>query len=124
MKYYLFFLWIILSMLTGCTTISSGNERLRLISEADIHRQIIDGKTTKDEIRSTFGGPYKISFTEDGLLVWAYDFESLSQKIPFTPRFKGSKTLLTILFNKDGSVKDFAYERSEITRNVSLFFGM
>ncbi len=124
MRYGLFLLGLSLALLTGCTTVSVGNEQLRSISAENIHGQIIDGKTTKDEIRSRFGGPSSMSFTNDGLLVWTYDFEILSQKFPFTPQLEGHKKLLTILFNTDGSVKDFAYEQSKIARNVSLFFGM
>lgn len=124
MRYSLFLLGLSLALLTGCTTVSVGDEQLRSISAENIHEQIIDGKTTKNEIRSRFGGPSGMSFTDDGLLVWTYDFEILSQKIPFTPQLEGHKKLLTILFNKDGSVKDFAYEQSKIARNVSLFFGM
>ena len=49
----------------GCASV--GNEQLRNETESSVQGKIIEGKTTKSEIRSTFGSPLKTSFTDGGL---------------------------------------------------------
>ncbi len=124
MRMFSFFLCFVMLTLAGCTSISTGNERLKSFSARDLHQEIVEGLTTQDQIRSMLGGPDQASFTDSGLAVWMYDFESMSQSAPFTPRFKGTKTLLIILFNKNDRVQKFTYEKSEISRNVSWSLGI
>lgn len=48
--------------LAGCA--GTGNDSLRSETEATVSTKIVDGKTTKDEVRSMFGSPLKTEFTD------------------------------------------------------------
>ena len=63
-------------LVTGCASI--GNESIRKESESSVAQKITEGKTSKDEIRSMFGSPISISFTDSGLAIWKYELSNMS----------------------------------------------
>jgi len=61
-----------LAMLTlGCASV--GNETLRSESEGTISQKMVEGKTSKAEVRKMFGSPMKTTFTDGGLEIWTYE---------------------------------------------------
>lgn len=114
-------------VLGGCA--SAGNETLRKESESSVQQKIVEGKTTKAEIRSTFGSPLKTSFTEGGLEVWNYEFSNVSADavsyIPIVNLFgasaSGTKKELVVLFDTSNVVKRFSMNEAEVKKKTGLF---
>ncbi len=70
--------------LFGCASV--GNETLRTESEASVQTKLVEGKTTKAEVRKMFGSPLKTSFTDGGMEIWTYEFSKVSaDAISFVP---------------------------------------
>ena len=71
--------------------------------------QIIDGVTTKEQVKSQFGDPLETSFTDSGHEIWKYVFAKTQQNgtnfIPYYGAFSsgshGKAKSLTIIFNDD-----------------------
>src|SRR5690606_7211586 len=63
-------------VVAGCA--GTGNERLRAESETSVATKIIEGTTTKTEVRGMFGSPNKTSFTDSGLEIWNYEFAKVT----------------------------------------------
>ena len=91
-----------------------------------MNRVVIDGQTTKDSVRKTFGDPGDISLSADGSQTWKYKYAFAAATpatyIPIVGHFVGgadvdSKTL-TILFNASGVVlkHDWLTGRSRVQR--------
>ncbi|WP_256800332.1 hypothetical protein [Klebsiella pneumoniae] len=57
--------------LAGCA--SSGNQSLKKESEASVKSKIVEGVTTKSDIKKTFGSASKTSFTDGGKEIWTYE---------------------------------------------------
>ncbi|MCC3749691.1 hypothetical protein LLQ46_22800 [Rouxiella badensis] len=94
-------------VLSGCA--SSGNMALQKESETSIQAKIKEGVTTKAQVKSNFGSPDTVNFTDGGKEIWKYGFAKLringTTFIPFYGMFHngthGTKKELTILFNGD-----------------------
>jgi hypothetical protein len=107
-------------LVTGCASI--GNESLRKESESTVAQKIIEGKTSKAEIRSMFDSPISISFTEGGLEIWKYELSKMSADgvsyIPVVSLFgtssSGTKKELTVLFDEKGIVKRYSMNESPV----------
>ncbi len=107
------------AFLAGC--VSSGNARLSKESEVSVQSKIQEGKTSKGEVKSYFGSPDNVSFTDGGKEIWKYSFSKtkVSGKsfIPFYGLFHngatGTKKELTILFNGD-TVEKYTMSESAI----------
>lgn len=114
-------------ILAGCA--STGNEKLRAESEASISTKIVEGKTTKDEIRRMFGSPVKTSFTDGGLEIWNFEFSKLSADavnyIPIVNLFgssaSGTKKELVVMFDTQNTVKRYSMSESAVTQKTGLF---
>lgn len=118
---------IVLIAFVGCA--SSGNEVLRKESEASISQKIIEGKTTKNEVKAIFGSPLKTSFTDGGLEVWNYEFSNVSADaisyVPIVGMFGGSssgkKKELVFLFDMNNIVKRYSMSESAVTHKTGFF---
>lgn len=105
--------------LAGCA--SSGNQQLKNESETSVQAKIQEGKTTKAEIKSYFGSPDQVSYTDGGNEIWKYSFAKVKINgttfIPFYGLFhngtNGTKKELTILF-KDDKVQKYTMAESAI----------
>ncbi|HGL6397187.1 hypothetical protein OGY62_10915 [Citrobacter sp. CK198] len=106
-------------VLAGCA--SSGNQQLKNETETSVQTKIQEGKTTKSEVKSYFGSPDAVSYTDGGNEIWKYAFAKVKVNgttfIPFYGLFhngtNGTKKELTILF-KDDTVQKYTMAESEI----------
>jgi outer membrane protein assembly factor BamE (lipoprotein component of BamABCDE complex) len=113
-------LFFMVLLVSGCASI--GNESIRKESESSVAQKITEGKTSKDEIRSMFGSPISISFTDSGLAIWKYELSNMSADavsyIPVVNLFgtssSGTKKELTVLFDEKGIVKRYAMNESPV----------
>jgi len=105
--------------LAGCA--SSGNQQLSKESETSVQSKLQEGKTTKAEVKNTFGSPDNVSYTDGGNEIWKYSFAKVKVNgtsfIPFYGLFhngtNGTKKELTILF-KDDVVAKYTMAESAI----------
>ncbi|EIL6443268.1 hypothetical protein LJU39_11505 [Citrobacter freundii] len=105
--------------LTGCA--SSGNQKLKSETETSVQSKIQEGKTTKVEVKTLFGSPDAVSYTDGGNEIWKYSFAKVKVNgtsfIPFYGLFhngtNGTKKELTILF-KDNTVQKYTMAESAI----------
>ena len=118
---------VALAVLTGCASV--GNETLRAESESSVQKKIIEGKSTKAEVRVMFGSPFKTSFTDGGLEIWTYEFSKVSADavsyIPIVNLFgataSGTKKELVVLFDKGGLVQRYSMSESEVKQKTGVF---
>ncbi len=114
-------------VLPGC--MSSGNESLRKESEQSVSTKIVEGKTTKAEIKAIFGSPLKTTFTDGGLEIYTYELSKVSADainyIPLVGLLSGSasgtKKELVILFDDKGVVKKFSMSESPVKTKTGIF---
>lgn len=105
--------------MAGCA--SSGNQQLKNETETSVQTKIQEGKTTKSEVKTTFGSPDSVSYTDGGNEIWKYSFSKVKVNgtsfIPFYGLFhngtNGTKKELTILF-KDDKVQKYTMAESAI----------
>ena len=113
--------------LGGC--VSSGNEKLRHETGATIQQKVVEGKTTKAEIRQKFGDPLTTSFTDGGSEIWNYELQKISADaidfVPFIGLLGGSSTgvkkQLVFLFDDKDIVKKYSMSESPVTVKTGLF---
>jgi hypothetical protein len=113
--------------LLGCA--STGNESLRQESEATINQKLIEGKTTKAEVRSMFQSPTTTSFTDAGLEIWKYELSRMSADavnyIPVVNWFgsstSGTKKELVVLFDDKGILKRYSMSESPVSVKTGVF---
>lgn len=113
------------SVLAGCA--SSGNRAIAQESETSIQSKITEGVTTKSQVRSSFGSPDSVNFTDGGKEIWRYGFAKaqVSGKafIPFYGLFNntvsGTKKELVILFDGD-KVSKYSMSESAIDSRSGL----
>lgn len=114
-------------LLGGCAAV--GNEKLRTETEASVSTRIVEGKTTKQEVKAMFGSPAKATFTDGGLEVWNFEFEKMSADvvnyIPVVNLFgssaSGKKKQLVVMFDTTDVVKRFSMSESDVSRKTGLF---
>ncbi|WP_151636630.1 hypothetical protein [Noviherbaspirillum aerium] len=114
-------------LVSGCA--SMGNETLRTESETSVQQKIVEGKSTKNDVRAMFGSPVKTSFTDGGLEIWNYEFTNVSADaisyVPIVNLFGGSasgkKKELVVLFDQSNVVKRFSMSESNVTQKTGLF---
>jgi outer membrane protein assembly factor BamE (lipoprotein component of BamABCDE complex) len=111
----------------GCASV--GNESLRKESEASVQQKIVEGKTTKAEIKAMFGSPATTSFTDGGLEIWNYELSKMKADavnyIPLVGLFgssaSGTKKTLVVLFDDKGVVKKYTMSESPVNVKTGLF---
>ncbi|ELN2122232.1 hypothetical protein ABKV66_01460 [Enterobacter hormaechei] len=112
---------VVLVALTMAGCASSGNQQLKNETETSVQTKIQEGKTTKSEVKTTFGSPDSVSYTDGGNEIWKYSFSKVKVNgtsfIPFYGLFhngtNGTKKELTILF-KDDKVQKYTMAESAI----------
>lgn len=116
---------IIAIALAGCA--SSGNKALQKESEVSVQSKLKEGVTTKSQVKSDFGSPDSVNFTDGGKEIWKYSFAraKVSGKafIPFYGLFNntvtGTKKELVILFDGD-KVSKYSMSESAINTRSGL----
>ncbi len=116
-----------LALLAGCA--SAGNESLRAESETSVQQKIVEGKTTKAEVKAMFGSPAQTSFTDGGLEIWNYELSKVKADgvnyIPLVGLFgssaSGTKKTLVILFDNANLVKKFTMSESPVSIKTGVF---
>jgi hypothetical protein len=112
--------------LAGCGT--SGNDSLKKETEGTVQSKIVQGVTTKQQVKDMYGSPFSTLYTDGGLEIWKYEFtrEVLTAQsyIPVVSWFdsgtKGRKKELTVLFDDYGVVKKFNMSESNIHTSTGL----
>ena len=113
--------------ISGCASV--GNETLRAESETSVKAKIVEGKTTKADIKQMFGSPMKTTFTDGGMEVWSYEFSKVSADaisfIPIVNLFgassSGTKKELVALFDSNGILKRYSMSESDVKQKTGLF---
>ena len=114
-------------LLIGCA--STGNESLRNESEAGVQSKLVEGRSTKAQVRSMFGSPMRTTFTDGGLEIWTFEFKNVSADavtyIPIVNMFgataSGTKKELVVLFGRDGIVQRYSMSESAVKDKTGLF---
>ena len=129
MKNYagLFVSIVVLLAAAGCASV--GNETLRTETESSVQGKIVEGKTTKIQVRSLFGSPLKTSFTDGGMEIWTFEFSKVSSDavsyIPIVNLFgataSGTKKELVVMFNKESVVQRYSMSESDVKHKTGLF---
>lgn len=112
--------------LAGCA--SSGNQSLKKESEASVKSKIVEGVTTKSDIKKTFGSASKTSFTDGGKEIWTYELADVSldavSYIPVVNWFgssaSGTKKELVIMFDGD-KVQRYSMSESSVSTKTGVF---
>ncbi|QHI95133.1 hypothetical protein GT348_01465 [Aristophania vespae] len=115
-----------LLLLGACS--SSGNVSIRKETSATIDTKVVDGTTTKDQVRKLFGDPKETSFTDSGHELWKYTFEreqiDATNLIPYYGAFSngthGKKKTLTIIFDGD-KVWHHVLSESKVQKHSGIF---
>lgn len=113
-------------IMTGCASV--GNEKLRAETEESVATKIVEGKTTKAEVKGLFGSPSRTSFTDSGMEIWNYEFVNVAADavsyIPIVGAFGGSvsgtKKELVVLFDLAGIVKRYTMSASDVSQKTGL----
>ena len=117
--------------LAGCT--GAGNESIKNTTESQVKKQITEGVTTKDQVQAMFGSPIKTSYTDNGSLIWTYQFDDTTSLTPQTVgsvlftwglagiKTKGTRNELVVLFDENNVVKKFNMSNSKINAGTNLF---
>ncbi|MGB4191585.1 MAG: hypothetical protein WBJ81_03445 [Rickettsiales bacterium] len=102
-------LLLILLSLTfiGCSSTSSKNN-FKKYSDQQVSEMIIDGKTTKSEVKAQLGEPTDIDFDDENREKWTYSYTQASKNpinyIPVVSILAGQDGMtrkLVIVFNHD-----------------------
>lgn len=117
----------VLAIFTGCA--SSGNETLRKETEASVKQKMVEGKTTKAEVKTMFGSPLKTTFTDGGMEIFTYELSKVSaDAINYVPLVgllggsaSGTKKELVILFDENSVVKRFSMSESPVQTKTGIF---
>ncbi|MBV8471374.1 MAG: hypothetical protein JOY60_16095 [Burkholderiaceae bacterium] len=108
-------------MLAGCA--SSGNAVLKSETETSVKDKLVEGKSTKSDVRNIYGAPMKTSFTDNGSEIWTYEFSNMSADaisyVPIVNLFarsaSGTKKELVVLYDKSDVVQRFTMSESNVT---------
>lgn len=114
-------------LVAGCA--STGNETLRKETETSVQQKMIEGKTTKAEVKAMFGSPLKTTFTDGGLEIWTYELTKAHADavnyIPLVGLLGGSasgvKKELVVLFDENDVVKRFSMSESPVKTKTGIF---
>lgn len=118
---------VLCSLLCGCT--SFGSQSLSKETEASVASKIIEGKSTRAEVRTSFGAPSSVSFTDSGQETWRYSFQHVTPDavnfVPIVSMFgssmSGTSKELVVLFDKEGTVQRFSMIESPVEYKSGVF---
>ena len=116
-----------MATMLGC--VSYGNQSLRNETEGTIPQKVVEGKTTKEEVRGMFGSPVSTSFTDGGLEIWKYELAKMSRDavsyVPIVNLFgsssSGTKKELVVLYDEKGIVKRCSMSESPVSTKTGVF---
>lgn len=111
MRLTLILTMLVMIMLSSACA-SSGNKKLKEISQTDIMSQLEEGKTTKAQVETILGQPNSISFTDSANEIWNYYYSTSTSHatnfIPYVNMFSQGHDVKTkeliILFNTEGVI--------------------
>lgn len=115
-------------LLVGCA--SMGNPRLRNETDVTVSGKIVEGVSTKTDIKSAFGAPESVIFSgNDSHETWSYEFQKVTPDlvsyIPIVNFFgiksSGQKKQLTVLFDARGLVKRYSLNETNTCLKTGLF---
>ena len=117
----------IAALVAGCATV--GNQSLIGETPQMAEQKITKDVTTKQEVRSLYGDPEDVDFTDSGLEQWRYILRHVKNDaknfIPFYGMFASklhiNKKQLVVLFNDDGVVKNFTMSSSDSKMKSGIF---
>jgi outer membrane protein assembly factor BamE (lipoprotein component of BamABCDE complex) len=118
---------LILLAQAGC--MSAGNETLRKETEVSVQQKVLEGKTTKAEVRAMFGSPATTSFTDGGLEIWNYELSNMkADVVNYIPLVgllgssaSGTRKTLVVLFDDKGVVKRYSMSESPVNVKTGVF---
>ena len=129
MKKIALFLMLAVSMtaLAGCGA-SMGSSSIKNESNAKLSQKIVKGQTTESQILQMFGKPTSKEFAGNGDPEWTYTrnttHNGVLAYVPVVGLFAHAQTendkQLTILFNKKGIVKNWAFANSTSHLNAQF----
>ena len=99
-------------MLVACA--DSTSKKFKENDDQKISQMIIEGKTTKAEIKNTFGAPSDIDFDKNGKEKWTYSYSEASKNpINYIP-------VVSILNGQDGKTRKMVivFEGDVVSRYV------
>ncbi|MDC7712321.1 hypothetical protein [Vogesella indigofera] len=113
--------------LVGCA--SSGNRVLKNETHQTVAAKIINGSTSKEDVRKMFGDPQTTSFTDSGSEIWKYEFSNVTADainyVPIVNWFgssaSGTKKELSVLFDKNDIVVRHSMINSDVKQKTGLF---
>jgi outer membrane protein assembly factor BamE (lipoprotein component of BamABCDE complex) len=102
-------------LLLGCA--SSGNKILKQESKETIESKIVQGETTKQQVRDHFGDPLNTNYTDSGNEIWTYQYDKMALSAgsllnPFKTTYNGTRKQLVVFFDDRGIVKRFNMNES------------
>ena len=103
-KNYFFVLCLVLIICcTACTKNEKGNLNLKEMTVASLEKEMIIGKTTKQEIEQKLGKPKNITKSTDGE-IWTYMFSSADDRMARASAANSALGLITSRFGVDTSM--------------------
>lgn len=122
------YLLALLLLVTACA--SSGNKEIFGYNQESIKDKIAKGYS-KAQVRSNFGSPKDIHYTDSANEIWKYEFLDLKSKpINFIPivnlikqGYEGQKYLLAVFYNDKGIVEKYSYSVSDHEMNSGIAGG-
>jgi outer membrane protein assembly factor BamE (lipoprotein component of BamABCDE complex) len=120
----------VLFLMTGCVSI--GNQAIKNETQQTIQSKIVEGKTTKEQVRAALGEATSVSFTDSGNEIWTYTYTHSSPKaqdfIPivniFTQGSDQTTKQLIVMFDKNEVVSKYTMRTSQNEVHAGLFGGM
>lgn len=105
--------------LAGCA--SAGNSHVASLTPAAAKHEFVRGHTTEAQVRSAFGDPQSVEYTQDGSVQWKYAWvhsaASGADFIPFNfhQTYHTHAKTLTLLFDAHGLLEKYELTDSEGT---------
>lgn len=126
MKNFISFL-LIFFLVVSCA--STGNKSLDEATEEKIAQQIVEGETTKEQVRAMYGSPFSVDYTDEGLEIYKYERSKLKADwqmyIPYAAIFgakmSGVKKQLVIMFDENSIVKRISMSESDTEHKSGIF---
>ncbi|RQS65139.1 outer membrane protein assembly factor BamE [Burkholderia sp. Bp8963] len=112
--------------LVGCA--STGNTQLKETTRESLDQKLVQGKTTKQEVRDAFGDPSAVGYTDGGREVWTYVYAhstpTVASYVPIVSLFSHgadvNKKQLVLMFDTDGILQKFSFSQSQTERRGGI----
>lgn len=98
--------------LLGACAGTAGNTKMADQTQESVAAFVIEGKTTKEDLKAKLGDPTAVSFTDGGNEIWTYTYSrATAQAVNYVPivnlfarGFDTKTKRLIVMFNKDNVV--------------------